>query len=138
MRKDWIKLPMWIFTELGLSPTEACILALIIDRAKLSKKWECILSHDDIASQLNISRRTVIRALDELEAKELISIQRTGKQSIYTVSEQARIEQAVPPSRRADDDYSKRIKMLSAQAQAREDREREEKIKELAALANNI
>lgn len=140
MRKDWIKMPMWIFTEMKLSPTEACVLALIIDKAKL-KAWNCHISHEEIAEQLNISRRTVIRALTELESQEIISIQRTGKQSVYTVSEKARIEQAVQPPRRterAEDAYTQSIKMLSAQAQAREEREQEEKINELAKLANNF
>jgi DNA-binding MarR family transcriptional regulator len=140
MRKDWIKMPMWIFCDAKLSPTEACVLALIIDKAKL-KAWKCALSQEEIAEQLNISKRTVIRALGELESRELISITRTGKQSVYTVAEQARIEQTAQPPRRterAEDAYTQRIKMLSAQAQAREEREREEKISELAKLANNF
>lgn len=119
MRKDWIKMPMWIFTETKLSPTEACVLALLIDRAKL-RNWETSIAQKEIADQLNISRSTTIRALDELERAGLIAVKRTGKQSIYQISDSARIEQ----QRKEPDEYGKRIKLLQHQADVRDQNER--------------
>ena len=119
MRKDWIKMPMWIFTDKKLSPTEACVLALLIDRAKL-RNWETCIAHKEIAEQLNISRSTTIRALDELERAGLITVKRTGKQSIYQISDTARIEQ----QKKEPDEYGKRIKLLQHQADVREQNER--------------
>lgn len=120
MRKDWIKMPMWIFTDKKLSPTEACVLALLIDRAKL-RNWETSIAHKEIGEQLNISRSTTIRALDELERAGLISVKRTGKQSIYQISESARIEQ----QKKEPDEYKTRIKLLQHQADVKAQNERE-------------
>lgn len=107
MRKDWIKMPMWIFTETKLSPTEACILALLIDRAKL-RNWSTQISLKEIADQLNISTHTAQRAVGNLERHELISVKRTGKQSIYQIAEQARIEQ----QKKETDEYKSKIRLL--------------------------
>lgn len=129
-RKDWIKMPMWIFTDEQLTPTEACVLALIIDRAKC-REWQCAISQGEIAEQLNISKRTTIRALAVLEEKKLIGVKRTGKQSIYTVSERARIEQA-ERREKPKDEYGQRIKMLGSLARERAERSfTEEDIREI-------
>lgn len=140
MRKDWIKMPMWIFTETKLTPTEACVLALLIDRAKL-RNWETSIAHKEIAEQLNISRSTTIRAIDQLERSGLIAVKRTGKQSIYQIAEQARIEQ----QRKETDEYKTRIKLLQHQAEIkdRNDRKRSEgessfTVDDLKSLANDF
>ena len=109
MRKDWVKLPMWIFTEIGLKPTEACILALLIDNAK-SKNWKAEITQKAISEQLNVTDRTVRNALDLLQSKGLVKSRRTDRASVYEIQECARIEQAITQPKR--DDYSKRIKML--------------------------
>ena len=119
MRKDWIKMPMWIFTETKLTPTEACVLALLIDRAKL-RNWETSIAHKEISEQLNISRSTTIRALDQLERAGLIAVKRTGKQSIYQISDSARIEQ----QKKEPDEYKTRIRLLQHQEEVREKNER--------------
>ena len=115
MRKDWIKMPMWIFTETNLSPTEACILALLIDRAKL-RNWATQISLKEIAEQLNISTHTAQRAIGNLEGCKLISVKRTGKKSIYQIAEQARIEQ----QRKETDEYKNRIKLLQREEEKRQ------------------
>lgn len=139
MRKDWIKMPMWIFTETKLSPTEACVLALLIDRAKL-RDWKTSIGHKDMAEQLNVSARTVMRALEKLEELELISVQRTGKESIYQISEAARIEQ----QRKETDEYKTRIRLLQHQEEVREKNERARAqgessftIEDIKAICNN-
>ena len=136
MRKDWIKLPMWIFTEIGLKPTEACILALLIDNAK-TRNWKAEITQKAISEQLNVTDRTVRNALDLLQSKGLIKSRRTDRASVYEIQESARIEQAIPPKR---DDYSRKIMMLRDQAIKKEKRAEEQEssftIEDIKAICN--
>ena len=140
MRKDWIKMPMWIFTETKLSPTEACVLALLIDRAKL-RNWSTQISLKEIAEQLNISNHTAQRAVSNLEEHKLITIKRTGKQSIYQICDGARIEQ----QKKETDDYKTKIKLLQHQEAVRAENERKRAegessftYEDLQSLSNNF
>ena len=90
-RKDWIKLPMEIFNE-GMKPTEACILAILIDRAKNSDTWTAKITQKRIAEMLNVSVRTVQTALDWLERMGYIKSRRSDRASYYEVTKKAQIE----------------------------------------------
>ena len=133
-------MPMWIFTETKLSPTEACVLALLIDRAKL-RNWSTQISLKEIAEQLNISNHTAQRAVSNLEDHKLITVKRTGKQSIYQICDVARIEQ----QRKENDEYKNKIKLLQHQADVREQNERKRAegessftVEDWESIANNF
>ena len=110
-RKDWIKLPMEVFTQ-GLKPTEACVLAVLIDRAK-NNGWTAKITRSAIAEQLNISVRTVQTALDWLERFGYIQSTRSDRASYYDIAEKAQISSAPKkqdePASEADE-YTEQIK----------------------------
>jgi len=85
IRTDWVKLPLRLFTEYGVSPTEACVWALLAD-------MDCIDTDDYykspsityIAETLGISTRTAIRAVKALEEKGVIFTDRkAGARTLY-------------------------------------------------------
>lgn len=91
MREDWLKLPMKYFTEFGLTPTEAAILAFLVDRGK-ANDGIAHYKQKHIAKQLNISLRTVISAIHRLESIGLIEQVRTGRASAYYIEVDAQIK----------------------------------------------
>ena len=102
-RKDWIKLPMEVF-EKGLKPTEACVLAVLIDRAK-STDWTAKITQKRIAETLNISVRTVQTALGWLERMGYISSRRTDRACYYDINKKAQIEPKKPENGQKTDNF---------------------------------
>ena len=102
-RKDWIKLPMEIFFE-GLKPTAACILAILIDRAK-NNDWTAKITQKRIAETLNVSVRTIQSALDDLESMGYIVSSRSDRASYYKVTKKAQIEPKKPETDTKTDNF---------------------------------
>lgn len=86
----WMKLPLDIFDTHGCTATEAIVYALLLDISapvpdtQDVRKSQCRQAY--IADKLGLSRRTVQRTLDSLEAKALIGRTHTGRTDLYIVT----------------------------------------------------
>lgn len=83
--KAWIRLPLDALKESkGITQSAAVVLAQICDRAaKAGTTTGITVTADELATEGGKSRRTVCRALTELQRLELIAARRTGRGSAY-------------------------------------------------------
>lgn len=82
----WVKLPLELLKRSGISQRAAVLLAVIIDRCKHDGNLSAPISADELHERSGMSRRTIFRALDELRKLELVRIDRTGRQSVYSIT----------------------------------------------------
>ena len=91
IRTDWIRLPMKVFREpYNLSPVEACVLAVLLDSVDYNDPTGIYYtdknSATDIARDIGTSKRTVLRALQNIEEKGLIIADtESGKKNTYII-----------------------------------------------------
>lgn len=106
--KAWIRQPLSLLCKNGgLSKSAAIVLAIVIDRATDTDPPQPVqLQQDLLAWQTGYTRRTIIRAIEELVQHELLAIQRTGRGSVYTLTGAVEL---LPPKRDAqNENQSKR------------------------------
>lgn len=89
--KAWVRLPLSVLADERLTPYDAVVLAILIDRD--SEKTQ--ISAGEIAKISGISERKARESLKTLEKAGYIAIKRTGRESIYTL-----INQILPPKKR--------------------------------------
>ena len=89
--KAWVRLPLSVLADERLTPYEAVVLAIIIDRDSESTQ----VSVEKVAKMSGISERKVRESLKTLEKAGYIAGKRTGRESIYTL-----IDQVLPPKKR--------------------------------------
>lgn len=82
----WVKLPLELLKRSGISQRAAVLLAVIIDRCKRDGNLSAPISADELHERSGMSRRTIFRALDELRTLALVRIDRTGRQSVYSIT----------------------------------------------------
>lgn len=83
----WVKLPLELLKREGVSKRAAVLLSVIIDRCKHGQDLSATISADELQTRSGMSRATVCRALDELRALSLIQTTRTGRGSVYKLTE---------------------------------------------------
>lgn len=83
----WVKLPLELLKREGISKRAAVLLSVIIDRCKHAQELSAEISADELQTRSGISRATVCRALDELRALDLIQTTRTGRGSVYRLTD---------------------------------------------------
>lgn len=101
----WVRLPLAVLQDKRLTPYEAVILSILIDRD--AGTGEVQISIDTLIELSGISRRKIKDCLHLLRDTGYISVTRTGRESIYTVA------QILPPKKRggqAQYQYSKKKK----------------------------
>lgn len=89
--KAWVRLPLSVLADERLTPYDAVIMAILIDRD--SEKTQ--ISAGEIAKISGISERKARESLKTLEKAGYIDIKRTGRESIYTL-----IDPVLPPKKR--------------------------------------
>ena len=85
--KAWVKLPLELLKRNGISRQAAVLLAVIIDECKHKSDLSAPIRADTLTAKSSMSRRTVFRTLAELRELGLIEVQRTGRTSIYTLTQ---------------------------------------------------
>jgi predicted transcriptional regulator len=85
LKYGFAQVPRLVLRAKGLSTSAKLVYAMLLDYA-----WQnnnCYPGQERLAEDLDISRRTVIRALDELSSYKLIAIKRQGlqKPNIYYI-----------------------------------------------------
>ena len=101
----WVRLPLAVLQDERLTPYEAVILALLIDRD--TGDGQVQVKEQELAKTAGISERKVRNSLHLLRDTGYISVTRTGRESVYTVA------QILPPKKRggqAQYQYSKKKK----------------------------
>ena len=88
----WIRLPLAVLQDSRLTPYEAVILSILIDRD--AGTGEVQISIDTLIELSGISRRKIKDCLHLLRDTGYISVTRTGRESVYTVA------QVLPPKKR--------------------------------------
>jgi len=83
--RAWIRLPLdALIASRGVTQSAVVVLAQICDRAAKACTTSGIeVTADELAAEGGKSRRTVCRALAELQRLELIAARRTGRGSVY-------------------------------------------------------
>jgi DNA-binding transcriptional ArsR family regulator len=83
--RAWIRLPLdALIASRGVTQSAVVVLAQICDRAaKACTTTGIEVTADELAAEGGKSRRTVCRALAELQRLELIAARRTGRGSVY-------------------------------------------------------
>lgn len=83
--RAWIRLPLdALIASRGVTQSAVVVLAQICDRAAKACTTSGIeVTADELAAEGGKSRRTVCRALKELQGLELIAARRTGRGSVY-------------------------------------------------------
>lgn len=83
--RAWIRLPLdALIASKGITQSAVVVLAQICDRAaKAGTTTGITVTADELATEGGKSRRTVCRALTELQRLELIAARRTGRGSAY-------------------------------------------------------
>lgn len=102
--ESWVRLPLAVLQDKRLTPYEAVVLSVLIDR---DTGTGTAVSIRAIAELTGIGERKVRECLHLLRDAGYISVTRTGRESIYTVA------QILPPKRRggqAQYQYSKKKK----------------------------
>lgn len=82
----WIKLPLELLRQHGISKSGAVLLAAIIDECKHSEDLAAPISVDKLIAKAGYSRATVFRTLDELRELGLIETERTGRACVYKLT----------------------------------------------------
>lgn len=122
----WVRLSLDSLRAVGCSKSAAVILALIADRATESAARAARIEHSDLCSISGCSRRTVIRAVEQLEQLGLLRVQRRqGCASVYTLTE--RVE--LPAKRRTS---------KQQQARAARQQELQQRLAAYEATANRF
>lgn len=88
----WVRLPLAVLQDSRLTPYEAVILALLIDRD--TGDGQVQVKEQELAKTAGISERKVRNSLHLLRDTGYISVTRTGRESVYTVA------QVLPPKKR--------------------------------------
>lgn len=122
----WVRLSLDSLRAVGCSKSAAVILALIADKATESTARAARIEQSDLCSLSGCSRRTVIRAVEQLEQLGLLRVQRRqGRASVYALTE--RVE--LPAKRRTS---------KQQQARAAKRQELQQRLQEYEALSNRF
>lgn len=105
---SWARLPLAVLQDKRLTPYEAVILSILIDRD--TGTGEVQISIDALIELSGISRRKVKSCIHLLRDTGYISVTRTGRESIYTVA------QILPPKKRGQAQYTKKKKKADENA----------------------
>lgn len=97
----WVRLPLAVLQDKRLTPYEAVVLSILIDRDTGTGTSVSIRA---IAELTGIGERKVRESLHLLKDTGYIDIVRTGRESIYTVA------QILPPKKRGQAQYKKKKK----------------------------
>lgn len=90
--KAWVRLPLSVLADERLTPYEAVVLSILIDRDSESTQ----VSVKKIAKMSGISERKTKESLKVLEKTGYIAVKHTGRESIYTL-----IDTVLPPKKRS-------------------------------------
>ena len=133
MSTAWVRLSLDSLRAIGCTKSAAVILALIADRATDHDNRTATIEQAELVALSGCSRRTVIRAVEQLAALDLIRVQHCpGRASVYALTE--RVE--LPPKQRTTEEQRRRAERRAA---ARLEAERQEKEKrEYFALMNRF
>lgn len=113
----WVRLSLDSLRAVGCSKSAAVILALIADKATDSDQRRAVIEHNDLVRLSGCSRRTVIRAVEQLERLELVTVDRSpGRASVYALTE--RVE--LPAKQRTTDEQRRRAEQRRAARAAAE------------------
>lgn len=93
----WIRLPLAVLKQIGLTKTDAIILALIIDRCIDQSDRTASISSAWLADAAGCSVRQVTASSTRLEQLELIERTRTGRATRYALTDGVEL---LPPKRR--------------------------------------
>ena len=97
----WVRLPLAVLQDKRLTPYEAVVLSILIDRDTGTGTSVSIRA---IAELTGIGERKVRECLHLLRDAGYISVTRTGRESIYTVA------QILPPKKRGQAQYTSKKK----------------------------
>ena len=129
----WVRLSLDSLRAVGCSKSAAVILALIADKATDHDNRSTTIEQAELVGLSGCSRRTVIRAVEQLAALDLIRVQHCpGRASTYTLTE--RVE--LPPKQRTTDEQRRRAEQRRAARAEAERRERDQR--EYLALVNRF
>ena len=92
----WVRLPLAVLQDKRLTPYEAVVLSILIDRDTGTGTSVSIRA---IAELTGIGERKVRESLHLLKDTGYIDIVRTGRESVYTVA------QILPPKKRGQAQY---------------------------------
>lgn len=106
--KAWVRLPLSVLADERLTPYEAVVLSILIDRNSESTQ----MSVSKIAALSGISERKAKDSLKTLEKTGYIAIHHTGRESVYTL-----LDQILPPKKR----NWKKVDTDSAKKESNED-----------------
>lgn len=98
---SWVRLPLAVLQDSRLSPYEAVILSILIDR---DTGTGTAMSIRAIAELTGIGERKIRESLHLLRDTGYISVTRTGRESVYTVA------QILPPKKRGQAQYTSKKK----------------------------
>lgn len=128
-KKDvWVRLPLDVLNEQGMSKAAAVVLAVIVDRCTSNVDRCAAITTKYIVSSSGYSRATVYDALKELFRLDLIAHERTGRASRYRLT---RCVELYPNACEVKESAQKK----AARKQRREDRK---DLEEYAKLANRF
>lgn len=97
----WVRLPLAVLQDKRLTPYEAVILSILIDR---DTGTGTAVSIRAIAELTGIGERKIRESLHLLRDTGYISVTRTGRESVYTVA------QILPPKKRGQAQYTSKKK----------------------------
>ena len=133
--KTWVRLSLDSLREVGCTKSAAVVLALIADRATDAADRSAIIDQRELVELSGCGRRTVIRAVQQLEALELVRVQRTpGQGSRYALTERVQLpskkrstprQAAAAAKRRKADELTAKLAAYEAAANRFKEDERE-------------
>lgn len=107
----WVRLSLDSLRAVGCSKSAAVILALIADKATDSDQRRAKIEQAELVQLSGCSRRTVIRAVEQLAALDLIRVRRCpGRASVYELTE--RVE--LPAKQRTTEEQRRRAEQRRA------------------------
>lgn len=105
--ESWVRLPLAVLQDKRLTPYEAVVLSILIDR---DTGTGTAMSIRAIAELTGIGERKIRESLHLLRDTGYISVTRTGRESVYTVA------QILPPKKRGQAQYTKKKKKADENA----------------------